>query len=256
VSRRSGGLRSEKAQGFERRFEGPEILGELLQVCRSQMSLEDIIRAMHEGLAAKRSPGEVFPTFFDGEPHFPNPALARQLFQNLFGLWDLLQAGKTWRAAPPLRPKKSKRAPASPPAPFGQAGPDPTYVAEALEYLKGLNTRESLRLADAFENRQDALLTWLDESSLTNDGYQAARNLLFEFFALLTLGWPAGLRSLTLRELNSGAPWPQGLPESLEVYAHKALSQSGNAVEQIREAVWRGLLALWNARRMTAVGNT
>jgi hypothetical protein len=178
------------------------------------------------------------------------------LFQNLFGLWDMLQAGKTWRAAPPLRPKKLKQEPVPPPAPFDEGGPDPAFVNAALEYLKKSSPRVTLRMTDAFENRQDALLTWLDESSLTDDGYQAARTLLFEFFALLTLGWPAGLRSLTLRELNSGAPWPQGLPEPLEAYAHQALSQAGSAAEQIRGVVWRGLLALWNARRMTAVGNT
>ena len=48
--------------------------------------------------------------------------------------------------------------------------------------------KDRQRFEHAFENRQDALVSWLDDSGLDDAGFALARHLVGEVFAMLELG--------------------------------------------------------------------
>src|SRR5713226_9356678 len=79
---------------FVHQFEGAEVLEALLQASGSRLSAAEALELLREGYSQRRSVGEVISKLFKGEPRFPDPALAKQLFQNLLGLWDLLQSDR------------------------------------------------------------------------------------------------------------------------------------------------------------------
>jgi len=251
--RRSGG------KDFSRHFEGPEVLGELIQAAGSPFSLEQVIDKMRESQAAGEQAGELIPELFEGEPRFADPLHAQLTFQNLLGLWDLLATGQPLpRQKVPRPPKPKKREPVHP-GEFEDEGPSEDWVEAAWTYLEDIAPRERTRLVHAFENRQDALLTHLDEVGLSDDGYGVARHLLLELHAMIELGWPPGVASVDDRSLTGKAP--QGgkpVPEALTSYVEEAVFEAEQDEEaplppeefgKLRDTVGRLLSVLWNARR-------
>src|SRR5687767_901145 len=83
-----------KRPEIERAFEGRAVLDELLQAAGAPLDTDGVAVRMREGLRAGEPTSAVIPSLFNGEPHFPDPSLARRTFQNLLGLWDLLAAGR------------------------------------------------------------------------------------------------------------------------------------------------------------------
>jgi len=244
--------------GLLRHFEGGEVLQGLLELAGSPLDAPSAVLRLKEGLSQGRSPSEVFPTLFEGEPRFPNPELARKLYENLFGVWDLLTDGREVDLRPPVqRPAREKKPKPVVPRPFHPNAPDAAYVESAWRYLEDLDRRGVERLEHSFENRQDALLGFLDESGLTDDGYGVARHLLFELHAMMELGWPPGLRSVSQSGLSS-VKSPGEVPGALSSYVDEALFEaeqdeaaplSPNEAARVRDAVTRGLSALWDARK-------
>src|SRR5204863_9822224 len=120
----------------------------------------------------KEARESVVPTLFEGEPRFPDPELARRLFQNLLGLWDLLARGQPLpmdgSPAEGARARARKPIPERPP-PFEGDGPDEAWVEAAWKYLDEAPEREVTRLEHSFENRQDALAGFLDEQGLQDE---------------------------------------------------------------------------------------
>ncbi len=241
---------------FSHRFDGAEALDGLLSLCGCPLQTPQVLEQMQ---AAQRDGMEAhafIPTLFDGEPRFPDPSYARQLFENLLGLWDLVAGGGPLRltAKPVRKPKEKPPAPVRPPPFSGEPAAD--YVEAAWRYLEDIDERERRKLSDAFENRQDALLGFLDERGLSDDGYACARHLLFELFAMIELGWPPGVASVALGDLlGSGDVQP---PAALAAYANEVLFEAEHDEEQplradelarVQDAVNRGLAALWKARR-------
>src|SRR6185295_18212692 len=92
------------------------------------------------------------------------------------------------------------------------------------------------------DNRCDALITSLDESGVSDAVYGAARQILFELFAML--------------ELGGGGGKPAGnVPDALAAWAHEAVFQaatddeealSADESKELAELVDRGLQTLWN----------
>lgn len=271
-----------KGQGaeLERHFEGAGVLDELLALAGSRYDTEGVLVAFRTAHKEGDAPRDVIPALFDGEPRFPSPELARRLYGNLFGLWDLAASGGTVELeapAPVERPPRPVRTPA--PAPFGPGGPDEAFVEQAWRHLED-DERARTRLHHAFENRQDALLQALDEAGLSDEGYGVARFLLFELHAFLELGRPdKGLARVDPRALaappsqggrpsqdsppSQGSPPFQGspLPPALVAYAEEALFEAEQDEEapvpaeelpRVRELVMRGLAALWNAYQQGA----
>jgi len=255
--RRPRGKASERDE-LEHRFEGREILDELLAIAGSPFDSEVVVDTFRDAQSEGDGPSEVFSVLFDGEPLFPSVEIARRLFQNLFGLWDLVASGETVLLDGTQKRVKVKKEKLPPPEPFGAEEPSSEFVDAAWRFLEE-DERTQWRLNDAFENRQDALLTWLDAEGFSDEGYVAARQLLFELFAMLELGLApfAGqlgkpmVGSVDPELFTGAAPDLAGLPDALREYIEEALLETDLADEelaQVREKVQQGALALWNAR--------
>ncbi len=62
--------------------------------------------------------------------------MARRLFQNLLGLWDLVEEGKPVRLDEGPRPPRPKKVKALGPLPFAPGEPDTEFVEAAWRYLE------------------------------------------------------------------------------------------------------------------------
>src|SRR5262249_26436106 len=169
---------------FEHRLESAEVLGPLLAAAGSPISPDEVLARFRTGRSEGLASSEVIPTLFPEHPRFPNPDIARRLFQNLLGLWDA-SADPQFRLAPvrprrPAAPGGDRRGGAAP------AGPDLRYVHRVRTWLAA-DERGRRRLQDSFENRQDALLGSLDERGLSDEGWGVLRHLTFEVHAVLEL---------------------------------------------------------------------
>jgi hypothetical protein len=245
--------RSDKRADFAPRFEGREALEALLAVAGCPLDAAEVMERFQQAVHEGRERSAVIPELFTAEPRFSDPALARKLYENLFGLWGLVVDGK------PIRLELPAPAPALPlpvrPQPFGDA-PDDAWVDAAWRYLESLDGRSAERLEHAFENRQDALGTFLDEADLSDNAFPQARSLLFELWAMLEVGWPQGLAPVTATAL--AAARSEEMPGALRRYAEEALFEAEQdeaaplnpeELAQVRRAVDTGLAALWGARR-------
>lgn len=246
---------------FEHAFEGKEVLDALLEIAGATVDTEGAVVRMKEGLQRGQPREAVVPGLFTTEPRFPNPELARRLFQNLLGLWDLLQRGQPvpLDGPSPREPRRAKARRPIPerPPPFAGEEPSEEWVEAAWKYLDEAPEREVTRLEHSFENRQDALVGLLDEQGLPDELFVLARQLLFELHALIELGWPPGIRSVARAELQeAGGERPP--PAALQAYADEAVFEAEqDEVAPLTPAdsarakalVTLGLKALWNARR-------
>jgi len=246
---------------LEHAFEGKAALDELLELARARVDTEGAIVRMREALRQGEPRASVIPTLFDGEPRFPDPQIARHLFQNLLGLWDLLARGQPipldHPPERPARPRARRPIPERPP-PFEGDAPDDAWVEAAWRYLDEAPERELTRLEHAFENRQDAVLGFLDEQGLPDELFALARQLLFELHAMIELGWMPGVRSVARAELQEAGPGVKPPPAALQAYADEAVFEAEQDEEapltpadsaRVKALVNRGLSALWSARR-------
>ncbi|QDE72273.1 hypothetical protein [Myxococcus xanthus] len=246
----------DRGDDFQRHFEGAQTLDGLLDLAGSGLDSAQVLERMRDARADGTPPSDVIPALFDEEPRFPSPEIARRLYQNLLGLWDLVAEGKHVRLEDEARPPRPKKVKASAPAPFHPGTPSGEFVEAAWRYLED-DEKTRTRFTHAFENRQDALLGALDAAALTDEGYGVARHLLLELYAMLELGWPPGLTSIKPAVLEADTDAPP-VPQPLKDYADEALFEaeqdeeqplSSQELEVVRRLVHRGLAALWGARK-------
>jgi hypothetical protein len=249
----------DRGPDFTRQFEGAPTLDGLLELAGSPCDTTEVLARMREAHAGGEPHSAVIPTLFESEPRFPSPEVARRLYQNLLGLWDLVVEGKAVRLEEGPRPPREKKAKPVPPPPFAPGEPGPEFVEAAWRYLED-DEKARARLSDAFENRQDALVGALDAAGLTDEGYAVARHLLFELHAMLELGWPAGVASVDPAEVEGkkGMPEAPPVPGALQAYVDEALFEAEQDEElplapeelaRVRALVGRGMAALWRARK-------
>ncbi len=244
---------------FEHHFEGAELLDGLLDLAGSALDSNEVLARFVAGHQAGETAATLIPTLFDGEPQFPSPEVARRLYQNLLGLWDLVASGRKVELEPTKRPPREKREKPQPPPPFDPASgpdaawPDAAWVDAASAWLEAVpegDPRTNERLIHTFENRQDALVQWLEEHGLDDAEYEALRYLLFELSAMLELGWPHGLGSVGQEDLQQAPDAGAELPASLRAYVEDALAESDlDDDARVKALALRGLGALWRARR-------
>ncbi len=237
---------------FDRHFEGPGVLAELLELAGSPYGPEEVLAHFREAQKAGLGASDVIPTLFPEEPRFGDPSLAKRLFQNLLGLWDA-SPGQVTLVRPGPRPKKEK--PLRPPLWEG-APPTTAWVDSARRYLEQ-DAAVSTRFLHSFENRQDALVTFLDEQPLSDEGYGVLRHLAFELHAMLELGCgtaPARVDPAALM----GSPGGDGGPSALVSYADEALFEAEQDEEApvppgeravLQDWMRKLVAALWAARR-------
>lgn len=240
---------------FDRRFEGAPVLSELLELAGSPYAPDEVLEHFREAQKAGLAPNAIIPTLFPAEPRFEDPRLARRLFQNLLGLWDLAPRKASLGTPGPRR----KRPKPVPPAPFGNGAPTPDWVESALRYLKQ-NPPGRQRLLHSFDNRQDALVTFLDEGGLSDEGYGVLWRLAFELHAMLELGCGAAPGRVDPAALMA-SPEGEG-PSALLLYADEALFEAEQNEEApvpaeeraaLREWVRKLVAALWAARAYAKV---
>ncbi len=242
---------------FVPHFEGPQTLDELLELSGSPCDTAEVLARMQAAQAEGEPRDAVIPTLFEGEPHFASPEVARRLFQNLLGLWEMVGEGRPVRLDEGPRPPRPKKVKPVPPPPFAPGEPSAEFVEAAWRYLED-DEKERTRRQHAFENRQDALLGALDAAGLTDEGYAVARYLLFELHAMLELGWPPGLASVDPTVLEKPGTEVPPVPQALAAYAEESLFEAEQDEEQplaseelarVRTLVRSGLSALWRARK-------
>jgi hypothetical protein len=247
-----------RKEGFTPRFEGAETLEGLLALAGANVDARGAVEAMAEAAAEKRSPAEVFPAFFDEEPRFPDPAIAQRLYENLFGLWEAVKAGgRTEALLKGERPARVKPVRPEPPGTW-EEGPDEAWVEKAWRYLDA-DAKVRERLWHSFENRQDALIGWLDGEDLTDDGYGVLRLLLSELSAMIELGTQSPLSAARVEgPPGSDDAGEVPAPEALWAYATEALAEAEQdeeaplapgESERVKRLARAGLGALWRARK-------
>ena len=142
---------------------------------------------------------------------------------------------------------KVKREKAARPEPFGDAEPDDHFIEAAWRYFDDF-PKERQRHEHAFENRQDALVSWLDDSGLDDAAFALARHLIGEVFAMLELG------AVTSVGRFSADAAKIEVPHALSAWAQEAVFQAATDeddaldAEQSKELgrlVETGLNALW-----------
>lgn len=241
------------------RFEGRDKVDELLAMAGSVLDVDGVFETFQEAQKEGATPAEVFPVLFDSEPRFPKAEVARRFYENLFGLWELAKSGGALPPPKEPRPPRVKREKPEPPEPFGTEEPSAAFVERASRFLEG-DERTLLRLHDSFENRQDAMLGSLDATGLSDEGYVAARQVLFELFAMLELGrasFPGQLGKASVacvaEDVFEGpVPEKAQLPEALGAFVEKSLQEKdlpAQELERIRMTVLQGAVALWRASR-------
>jgi hypothetical protein len=236
---------------FVHRFESAEVLGELLGIAGSPLEPEEVLQRFRSGRAGGAEASEVIPTLFPEPPRFPNPDVARRLFQNLLGLWNASARADFRLPGAPRPPPPERVAPPGPPGPGGVDG----VAVEAMRAWLAADRRARERLTDSFENRQDALLGSLDERGLSDEGWGVLRQLAFELHAVLEHADGAAPASVPPEALE-GDP-AATVPVELIGVVDQAVSRAeqdgtGPVPETERETVRalgrRVLGALWEAR--------
>lgn len=232
---------------IERSFEGRDALQKLLTASGSLADVEDVYFAFQKAAQEGVPPPVVIQALWDDEPRFAKPADARRLFSNLLGLAQLAASGK--RVDLGKKVERLARQKAVKPAPFGADGPDEAFVEAAWRYLEDA-PKERQRLAHAFDNRQDALASWLDEAGLGDAAFGLARHLVGEAFALLELGG-AKVGPVSPAQLPKGPDAaPQALKAWLEERVQEALDDDAlpepDAAE-VRAIAGRAVAGLWAA---------
>jgi hypothetical protein len=246
--------RGGEAPEFAHRFENAEVLSELLAIAGSPLAPEEVLQRFRAGRAEGAESSEVIPTLFPGPPRFPNPDVARRLFQNLLGLWDASGIPDFQLAIDPRQAGRARPRKVEPPGPPSGGKPGAGYVAAVRTWLAS-DRRARERLTDSFENRQDPLLASLDERGLSDQGWGVLRQLAFELHAVLEHADGAAPASVPPEALegDSAAKVPVELIGLVDqVLARAEQDGTGPVPEAERETVRalgrRVLGALWEAR--------
>lgn len=235
---------------IERAFEGQDILQKLLTQSGSLADVEDVCRAFEQAVKEHVPAPVVIQALWEDEPRFNSPAEAAQLFGNLLGLYELIERGESVDLQVKHSPKV-KRDKARMPEPFGTEGPDEDFIEAAWRYFDDF-PKERQRFEHAFENRLDALVSWLDASGLDDDGFGLARHLISEAFAMIELGGRqvASIDEAVLSQKAQADPLPKALcvwlEESLfEAFTDEVKPTPEPEAQRIREMTTCAIATMW-----------
>jgi hypothetical protein len=241
---------SEPDDQLDRRFEGRAALDPLLLRSGTVADTEDVVEAFTQAARDGVPAPVVIQALWEDEPRFESPEEARRLFANLLALHDLVVAGAAIDLSLPSRPLQRERA--ARPEPFGADGPEAGFVEAAWRFLED-HPKERQRLDHGFENRHDALLSWLDLQGLSDEAFVLAVGLLSDLHAMCEVG---GHACVPARE--SAVPGASdGVPAALlewvdegvfEAEQNDAAALPASEGARVRELVGRAVAAWWQRR--------
>ena len=235
-----------------RKFEGREVLQTLLTATGSLADAEDVAEVFRQAADVEAPPSVVIQALWEDEPTFENPAQARRMFSNLLGLHDLITSGVKVDLRPDAPPVRTKRVKAEQPQKFDEV-PDESFVEAAWRYFDD-HPKERERHQHSFDNRQDALLGWVDDAGLSDEGFGLITMLLSDVYAMLELGGMhmGVVKTSTIpKSVND-----ESLPPALSAWVDEGVFEAEEdeaaplpAAEgkKVRELTLRGSAALWAA---------
>jgi hypothetical protein len=230
--------RAEGDDAMERRFDGQAVLEKLLAKSGALGDVEDVLGAFREAVAKGVPPQPVIMALWPDEPRFESVKDAEALFANLLGLYELVASGEPFDLGPKGSLGKVKREKAPRPEPFAGDAPTAEWLEAAWRFLEDA-PKEREKLGHAFDNRQDALVSVIDASGLSDAGFAVARELCFEVFAMLELG------GRTVAPVGALPRKDGELPEALEAWIEDGLVEAEAADElPLPEAEQPGVRAL------------
>ena len=240
-----------RTEDVDRSFEGQEVLQKLLTQSGSLADVDDVAEAFKKAVKERVPAPVVIQALWEDEPRFSSPDEAAQLFGNLLGLYELIESGGKLDLK--MKAVTAKREKAVKPEPFGEAEPDDHFIEAAWRYFDDF-PKERQRHEHAFENRQDALVSWLDDSGLDDAAFALARHLIGEVFAMLELGGRQ-VETIDERKLPKTASLdalPKALSEWIEESLFEATSDESHPLpeaqaEQVRDLVARVAVMMWSS---------
>lgn len=239
---------SKHDEDIDRSFEGRAVLEKLLMASGTLADAEDVAAAFEQAVKDGVPAPVVIQALWDDEPRFEKPSDAARLFGNLLGLYELVASGQKVNLATPG--ERIKREKATKPEPFGAEGPTDTFVEQAWRWFDDY-PKERQRFEHAFENRQDALISWLDDAGLDDAGFGLARHLLGEVFAMLELGGVKvpSLDETMLPKKANLEKLPKALVEWMDDAIFEATSDEATPLpeaqgEKVRDLVARAAAAM------------
>lgn len=157
---------------LERKYEGPEVLQDLLTRSGCELTVDDVREEFHAAVEEGTQANEVLPLLWELEPRFDSPEMARRTFVNLFGLWDEVEAGFSDELV--VLPVEQ-----DPDAPLTQR-----YVDHAWAKLDALSEKDARRARDRYENVHGDAPAWLFEqlAHLSQTAVETALELCFELY--------------------------------------------------------------------------
>jgi hypothetical protein len=236
-----------------RRFDGRTTLDGLLAKSGALGDVDDVVQAFRDAVAKGVPPQPVILALWEDEPRFTSPADAEALFSNLLGLYELVASGQPFDLGARATVERTRKQRAPVPAPLAGA-PDDEWLEAAWRSLEDA-PKERERLGHAFDNRQDALVSLLDGSGLSDAGFAFAREVAFEVFSMLEVG---GLHVGAVHESDVPAAPSSDLPEPFVRWVDDGLIEAEDADEQplpeaeqpdVRDLTLRVVTALWKAAR-------
>lgn len=235
MSRRPRKERASPAHGITPVYEGPEVLGALLQRAGSPFDVDEVAARFAAALASGEQRSSVIPSLFEEEPRFATPEDARRLYANLFGLWGRIADGRGPRDdAPAVVPDATPLPePTLLPERGTVSGSSPTSdVVDAVwRRLAAFSEREVRRLRDRFSNTQPELGAWLDELGLPDGLLPAVHELAFELWAMFDQSFGERLGVAEWDELRSLEREPPPLETdhpALAAYVSEQLDNLGD----------------------------
>lgn len=241
-----------RREDLERSFEGKAVLEKLLTQSGSLADAEDVAGAFKKAIADGVPAPVVIQALWEDEPRFETPDDAARLFGNLLGLFDLLSEGTKLDLSSSAT-SKVKREKAPRPEPYDEKeGPTDDFIEAAWRYFEDF-PKERQKFEHAFENRQDMLILWLDDSGLEDAAFALARHLVGEVFAMLELGGRK-LQSIDESMVPKKATL-EALPKALSEWIEDSLYEAETddekplpkpEVEKVRGVVARAVNALWS----------
>ena len=234
-------------EDIDRSFEGQEVLQKLLAQSGAIADVDDVVGAFKKAVLENVPAPVVIQALWEDEPRFNSPDEAAALFGNLLGLYELVASGAKLDLV--TKGPRIKREKAPRPEPFGDAEPDDHFIEAAWRYFDDF-PKERQRHEHAFENRQDALVSWLDESGLDDAAFALTRHQVGEVFAMLGGRKVEKIDERTLPKTATLDALPKALSEWIDESLFEATSDEVNPLpeaqaEQVRDLVARVAIAMW-----------